>query len=206
MRATSTATLPTPTTAARSCERSKLQVPIVGMAVVPGDEFGGGVAALQILAGDAHAPVGLGARRVDDLVIVTPEIRRREIPAELDAAEEPKARMCGHLVEGRGDGLDLLVIGGHAGAHQAVRRGHAVEEIDLDDVGLLLQQMVGGVEAGGPRTDDGDSERSIVRSRVAHGSADSSIAEDGAFRVLDGFCGRAYTPRHPRFRTVETIA
>jgi hypothetical protein len=146
------------------------------MAVVPGHELRGGVAALQILAGDAHAPVGLGARRVDDLVIVTPEIRRRQVPAELDAAEEPKARMRRHLVEGRGDGLDLLVIGRHAGADEAVRGGHAVEEVDLDGVALLLQQMVGGVEAGRARADDRDSERSVVRSRLAHGSADSSIA------------------------------
>jgi hypothetical protein len=151
-------------------------------------------------------------------VIVAPEIRRRQVPAELDAAEEPKARVRGHLVEGRGHGLDLLVIGSHAGADEAVRRRHAVEEVDLDDVTLLLQQMVGGVEAGRARADDRDSERSIVRSKLAHGSADSSIAArrravmspfgsgTQCRRVLDGSRGGAYTPRQPRSLRVETSA
>ena len=35
----------------------ELMVPVVGVAVEPGHEFGGGVASWEILAGDPHAPV-----------------------------------------------------------------------------------------------------------------------------------------------------
>ena len=119
IRATSMATLPTPTTATRSCERSNWQIPIVGMAVVPGDELGRGVAARQVLAGDPHAPVGLGTGRVDDLVVVGAQVGDVHVLAELDAAEEAEPRMRGDLVEGRRHRLDLLVIGRDPGPHQA---------------------------------------------------------------------------------------
>jgi hypothetical protein len=133
---------------------------------------------------------------------VSAEIRRRHVPAELDAAEETKARVRGNFVEGRGDGLDLLVIGRHAGADEAVRRGHPVEEIDLDDAVLVLQQMVGGVEAGRARADDRDPQRSIVRSKLAHGSADSNIATDGTAVVSRFGCdtGASCEPDEARAR------
>ena len=73
-------------------------------------------------------------------------------------------------------------------------------------LGVQVQQMVGGVEAGRARADDGDPERSIVRSKLAHSSADSSIAAHGARRVLDGSRSRAYTPRQPRPLRAETSA
>jgi len=40
------------------------------MAVVPRDEFRGGKTALQIFTRDAHTPIGLRARREQNLVIV----------------------------------------------------------------------------------------------------------------------------------------
>ena len=76
IRTTSIATLPFPTTTARSPERSNDELLEVGVAVVPGDELGGGPRARQVLAGDAHAPVGLRADRVDDRVVEAGEIRR----------------------------------------------------------------------------------------------------------------------------------
>ncbi len=62
------------------------------MAVVPGHEFGGRVAPLQVLPGDAHAAVGLGAGGVEDLVIVLAQIVDGDVLSELDTAEEPEAR------------------------------------------------------------------------------------------------------------------
>src|SRR5215218_7165890 len=44
----------------------ELEVAVVRMAVVPGHELGGGPAARQVLARDAHAAVGLGADGVHD--------------------------------------------------------------------------------------------------------------------------------------------
>ena len=149
------------------------------MAVVPGHELRRGVAALQVLAANAHAAIGLRARRVDDLVIVTPEIRHAHVAAELDAAEEAKARMRRDLVEGAGDRLDLLVIGRDAGTDEAVRCGHAIEQVDLDDDVLLLEEVIGGIEAGGAGTDDSNSEWAIVRSGAGHGPAPILALLDG---------------------------
>ena len=49
-------------------------VGVVGVGVVPADEGGGGVAAGQVLAGDAELAVGLAADREDDRVVVPLEV------------------------------------------------------------------------------------------------------------------------------------
>ena len=79
MRATSTATLPLPTTTARLHRQVELEVTVVGMSVVPGHELGGGLAARQVLAGDAHPAVGLGADRVDHCVVVPRQVVGRDV-------------------------------------------------------------------------------------------------------------------------------
>ena len=127
---------------------------VVGMAVVPADELRGGMAALQVLAGDAHPTVGLGARGVEDLVVVAAQILHAHVLAQLDPAEEPEAGQGGHLVEGGRDRLDLLVIGGHAAAHQAERGGQPIEHVDLDREVRLAEQLLRGIEPGGPCPDD----------------------------------------------------
>ena len=43
--------------------------------------------------------------------------------------------------------LHLLVVRRHAEAHQPVRYRQAVEDVDVD-IGIFLQEEVGGVEAG----------------------------------------------------------
>ncbi len=105
---------------------------VVGVPVVPGDEVGRRVATAKVLAGDAHAAVGLGAGGVDDLVVVRPEILERDVLPQLDVAEEAEPGMRGRLVEGSGDVLDLLVVRSHSEADQSVRRRQAVEQIHLD--------------------------------------------------------------------------
>ena len=57
MRATSIATLPLPTTTARVAGEVELVVGAVRVAVVPGDELGGGVRARAVLAGDPEPVV-----------------------------------------------------------------------------------------------------------------------------------------------------
>ena len=105
---------------------------VVGVPVVPGDEVGRRVAAAEVLAGNAHAAVGLGARGVDDLMVVRPEVLERHVLPELDVAEEAEPGVRGRLVEGGRDVLDLLVVGRDAEADQPVRRRQAVEQVDLD--------------------------------------------------------------------------
>ena len=64
---------------------------VVGVGVVPADERGGGMAAGQVLAGDAEALVGLASDRVDDRVVALLELVDGDVLADLDVAEEAKA-------------------------------------------------------------------------------------------------------------------
>src|SRR5439155_14941026 len=69
------------------------------------------------------------------------------------ATVEAKAGSRRNLVEDVGHELDLLVVGSDAQTHQPVRRRQPVEQVDLDDA-RVAEQMIGGVEAGGPGADD----------------------------------------------------
>ena len=71
------------------------EVAVVGMAVVPADEVGRRPAPGEVLAGDAAAPVGLGADRIDDGVVVLGEVGVGEVGAELDVAEHAEAGLGG---------------------------------------------------------------------------------------------------------------
>ena len=134
-------------------------LPVVGVPVVPGHEVGRRMASPEVLPRNAHAAVGLGARRVDDLVVVGAQILDRHVLAQLDVAEEPELRVGGGLVEGGRDVLDLLVVRRHAEPDQAVGRRQAVVEIHLDGEARLPEEVLRRVEAGRSRADDGDPER-----------------------------------------------
>ncbi len=105
----------------------------VRMAVVPGDEFGSRVTAVQLLTRNAEAPVGLGAGRVYHLVIVVQQISAVHVISERDVSEEPHRGRRRDAIVLRGDLLDRRVVGGHTFSDQAVRRGEAVEHIDRAD-------------------------------------------------------------------------
>ena len=94
----------------------ELEVAVVGVAVVPGHELGGGPAPGQLLAGDAERLVGLRAGRVDDGGVVAHELGVREVDADVDVAEEAHAARERLPVEGVLQALDLLVVGGNAAA------------------------------------------------------------------------------------------
>ena len=66
-------------------------VGVVGVGVVPADEGGGGVAAGQVLAGDAELAVGLAADREDDRVVEALQVLDLDVVADLDVAEEAEA-------------------------------------------------------------------------------------------------------------------
>ena len=140
-------------------EEVELEVGVVGMAVVPADELGRGVRAGEVFAGDAERTVDGRAGGVDDRVVVVEEILARDVLAEGDVAEEAEAGMGGGLLVDAGDGLDLGVVGGDAGAHEAPGRGQALEHVDLELAPRgVLQQVPGGVEAGGAGADHGDAD------------------------------------------------
>ncbi len=176
IRATSTATFPLPITTARSDGEIEREVLEVGMAVVPGDERRRGPRAGQVLAGNPHPPVGLRAEGIDDGVVERRQLVVREVAADLDVAEEPKARALRDLLEGARDGLDLRVVGGDAEPDEPPRRRQPVEHVDLDGRLVAREQRAGRVEPRRARADDGDAKR---HARSAH----------GATRIMTGGCG-----------------
>ena len=109
----------------------ELVVGVVGVGVVPADEGGGGVAAGQVLAGDAELAVGLAADREDDRVVEPLEVLDLDVVADLDVAEEAEALAGGGFLVDPDHRLDLRVVGGDAAADQAERGREAVEEVDL---------------------------------------------------------------------------
>ena len=115
------------------------------------------------------ATVGLAADREDDRVVEPLEVLDLEVVTHLDVAEEAES------VAGRGffvdpdHRLDLRMIRGDAAANQAERGGQAIEEIDLSVQVLALEDVLGGVEAGGAGADDGDAQRVLFGSDLAHG-------------------------------------
>ena len=95
-------------------------------------------------------------------MVVLGQLRTRDVAAQLDVAEEAKARMrSGLLVDAR-DRLDLRMVGRDAGAHQPPGRGQPLDHVDLEIDGVpadpVLEQVPSGVEAGGPGADDCDAD------------------------------------------------
>ena len=109
----------------------ELVVGVVGVGVVPADEGGGGVAAGQVLAGDAELAVGLAADREDDRVVEPLEVLDLDVVADLDVAEEAEALAGGGFFVDPDHRLDLRVVGGDAAADEAEGGREAVEEVDL---------------------------------------------------------------------------
>jgi hypothetical protein len=121
------------------------------------------VRAAQVLTGDAEPPVGGRPERVDDRVVAGAQLLARDVRTELDAAEVAEVGHRGDLVVDARDALDLRVVRGDAGAHEPVRRGQAVEQVDRE---ACLEQLVGRVEPGRARSDNGDSATHLDDVRV----------------------------------------
>ena len=116
-----------------------LQVAVVGMPVVPADENGRRIAAGQVFARNTQPAIGFGPGRKQDLVIVAEHLVEEHVLTERDVAEESEARPAGDLLVLADDGLDLLMVGGHAAAHQPIRGRQPVEHIDADGHVFLLE-------------------------------------------------------------------
>jgi hypothetical protein len=114
------------------------------------------VAAFEILAGDAHLAVGLGADGVDDLVVVAPELVAVEVAPDVYVAEEPHPWVLRRAVEDAHDGLDLLVVRRDAVANEPEGRWQAIEEVDAGLEPGLAEEAAGGVHPRGPGAHDGD--------------------------------------------------
>ena len=147
------ATFPFPITTTCSQSRVKSLIAEIGVGVVPGDEIEGGVAPAQVLAGNVQAAVALRPHRVDDLVVAGAEIVDGDVPAERDVAEVADLVPGEDLRVHPRHRLDGLVVGRHAVAHQPVRRGQPVDEVDRDRI-AALEQGFGREEPRRAGTDD----------------------------------------------------
>ncbi len=141
----------------------------VGVAVVPRDELRGGEAALEVLAGNAEVAVARRAHGVHDGVVVAAQVVVGEVAAELHVPEEAHARVLQDLLVEARDALDLLVVGGDAVADEAVGRGEAVEDVHADGQVALLDERLGGVEAGRSAAHHGDAEGTVGGEDLGHG-------------------------------------
>ncbi len=149
----------------------EVAVGVVGVGVVPADEGGGGVAAGQVLAGNAELAVGLAADREDDRVVEPLQLLDLDVVADLDVAEEAEALAGRGFLVDADHRLDLRVVGGDAAADQPEGGRQAVEQVDLGVQVAVLEDVLGGVEAGGAGADDGDAKWGLFSSDLAHGSA-----------------------------------
>ena len=139
-----------------------LEAGVIGVAVVPADELGRRVRAVQLFAGNAERAVHRRARGVDDRVVVLEQVLVRDVLAERHVAEVAKARMGGRPLIHARDRLDLRMVRRDARAHEAPRRGQALDHVHLDARLGVLQQVPGRVEAGRARADHGDADRGGV--------------------------------------------
>ena len=99
----------------------------------------------------------------------------RDVPADLDVAEEAAAAPERLAVEGVLQALDLLVVGRHAPAQQPPGRRQPLEQVDLR-VPDLPQHGGGGERPGGPGADDRDPRpHAAVRSIVLRSEKNSSL-------------------------------
>jgi hypothetical protein len=115
--------------------------------VVPGDELGRRPRSCEILARDAQSPVALGAKGIDDGVVQLRQVGVREVPPDLDVAEEPEARLERDPLERPRHRLELRMIRRDPESHEAPRCRQALDHVHLDrDLGI--QQSAGSVEAG----------------------------------------------------------
>lgn len=129
-------------------EQAKSSVSVVGMAVVPGDELGRGMAAGEVFAGDAEATVAWRADGVDHGVVVLEQFVVRDVLSDLDGEVELEVRVLGDAREQVGDRLGLRVVGGDPGAHEPPGAREPLVHVDARADVLSSEQGVGRVAPG----------------------------------------------------------
>jgi hypothetical protein len=123
------------------------------MSVVPGHEVCRAVAARKFDTGDVEVTVGACTGGEDHRVVVTAQVRQRNVGAVVHVADEPDLVARQHPAQRLDDLLDPRVIGSDAVPDQTVRGWETVEHVDAC-VPVLLGQDVCGIDSRGTCTDD----------------------------------------------------
>ena len=168
----------------------ELELAVVGVAVVPGDELGGRPAAGQVLAGDAERLVGLRAGRVDDRRVVLHQLGVRDVDARPRRCRRTGSRarsVCRSNVSSR------RLISWWSGATPPRSSPHGVGSRSKRSISAsprARSRHGGGERAGGPGADDRHAaaragHHAAVRSAVP-ASAKNSRVEVERVVVLRG--------------------
>ena len=136
------------------------------VAVVPGDELGGGVTSRQILARDLELAIPGSTHRVDHCVVMVQEFRMRDVGTHLDVEVAAHGLFRDHGAELVGDAFGSGMIRRHAGAHQSVGSGKPIEHVDLD--ARLAGQFHRRIAGCGAGADDRHFQRSQFGIDLGH--------------------------------------
>lgn len=99
------------------------QVEEIRVSAVPGDQRRRGMAPREILPRNPEPAVARTADGEGAGVVMRREIADREVPAQLDVAQEAHPRVERHALEHPHDLLDLGMVRGDSEAHQAIGSG-----------------------------------------------------------------------------------
>jgi hypothetical protein len=133
------------------------QIGEVGMPVDPRDQFGGGSGAGETHAVDVQPTIVGRTHRIQNGVMVGQQIGVAQMLADLDVEVEPEVAMTVDPVQKPGDPFGVLVVGRHPGAHQSVRRGQLLKDVDPQPI--LGEQLVGRIHPRRPGPNDGHGQR-----------------------------------------------
>ena len=158
---------------------------VIRVAVVPGHEVGRTVGLRQIHARNIQRVIAVRTRRNDDRIIVVTQVVDRHVAAHLDVAEQTNVATLKDLVQRDDDLLDTRVIRRDAVAHETVRRGKTLKQVDIH-LEPRLGQDVRRVNASGTSANNGDVERcqpnspSMTARECAHLGSQSSAPKPRA--------------------------
>ena len=110
----------------------------------------------EVFPRDAEGLVTLRAVRQDHGVVPRREVVHGDVSAERDVSQERHARIREHGVEAVRHRFRRRVVRGDARAHEAERRGEALEDVHPSAVAVVRQQPVRRVHPRGAGTDDAE--------------------------------------------------
>jgi hypothetical protein len=83
-----------------------------------------------------------------------------QVFTQFHVAQKAHSRVFGNFFVLEGDRFDFLVIGSHTVAHQAIRSGQTVDQVDGNRILILFEQRFGNIKSRRASTDNGNAEGS----------------------------------------------